>query len=330
MAARFIAAAYADECGLKRVFVSEWIARILATFSFLVSSSPAGFAVANAFEGLSDGLFWAVSRTALFAQTRGKEGATSAFFYAFRNLLIAMGMLAAGWAASSFTFEQILGFLVLAVFISGVFPASYPPDTVPRASPRAIMRKLSPAGRTRAFWLVSLGAVFYSYAIASIATFAPIIMRTQFGFDYWLIGLITAGYSIVYAIAALCGQRLHLAKRAETAIQISLFTLAAIGIYLIPSPLAFSALFLAIATADAFHTLVFEDAMAKVAKKGRVSINVALIVTPSNIASAASIAISGFIAQYAGFGPVFLISAVAFAAHAIINYRVLGPDGRRG
>lgn len=146
-------------------------------------------------------------------------------------------------------------------------------------------------------------------------------MNQQLGYSYFSIGLLFMFYNMIASAITLLTLKTPLNfKRAtvQTAVGlVTTFLLANSGFF-------FPAFLCALAFIRGFSIAFFEHTVAKVAKNSKnVSVDIGLLHVPMRFAEFFSVLAAGFVAQAAGYAPVFAATGIFFAAFSFLSLHVL-------
>lgn len=322
--ARMLFASIADQAGFKPIFIAEWLARVITLAVYALAATPLGFALGKALEGVMYSGFWAVDRTAIFHYAKGKEAETSARFAGLRTLGTALGILAVGWAVAVFPFDYALLGLLAFALVAGAFPLGLGGKVRPSFDVKRTLGALSPLGRRKLFWLTAFAMMLYAFAVYPLLNLvAPIFMRSQLGYGYGVIGTAFALYYLASSVANIAGMRLGLHRTVYTFAQAVIFILGASLLALFGNQL-FVPLFLLLAIGDGISTITYENIVARVSKDSKlVSVDIGWLHAPYRIAEFTGVIAAGFMAEFAGFEYVFLMSGISFVAFSFITWWLL-------
>ena len=325
LVSRVLFAAVADQVGWSHIFLLvNWPATFFSTLIYCVASSLPGFFAGKFVEGLRDASYWAVNRTAIFHLSPNREGREATRNNAVIWLATAVGSAAAGIGIAYAGFSWTLVLLVFASASIGI-PAALlwkiGKKTV-RVESSGILRLLDPRGRGSAFWWASIALMFNSVATYPLLTFLlPVFMDQQLGYSYVVIGGLFMSYNFIASVTTFITLRFSLSLR-RAAFQSTVAILA--SLLLADSGLFFPALLFALAFVRGFGVAFFEHLVAKVAlNRKNVSVDIGLLHVPMRLAEFGSVLVAGFVAQAAGYSPVFAATGVFFAVFSLMAFHQL-------
>jgi MFS family permease len=325
LSVRMLFAALADQIGWAPLFILfNWPATVISTAIYFLANSVPAFLLGKTVEGVKESAYWAINRTAIFSLSPKKEEKEATRINAIIWLATAIGSAAAGIGIAYFGFSSTLGIMLIASAIMGIpaFLLNHAGKRNAKLKIPNVLASLSPRGRDRTFWLVSIVLLFNSLATYPLITLLlPAFMDQQLKYDYVSIGLAFMLYNVVAAIVALGTLKRTLnVKRVVVQSLIGLFAaflLANGGFY-------FPALFLALAVTRGLGIGFFESIIAKVSKNRQtVSVDIGLLHIPTRFAEFASVLSAGFIAQSFGYAPVFVASGIFFTVFSVSSLYIL-------
>ncbi|MGD0646264.1 MAG: MFS transporter [Candidatus Bathyarchaeia archaeon] len=330
LSARLLFAAIADRVGWGHVFaVINWPAAFFSTLIYFLASSTFGFFVGKIVEALRESSYWAANRTAIFSLSPNREEREATRINAVIWFSTAGGSAVAGVGIAYIGFSSTLLVLIFASAVMGVPAlalwkqgAAFSRKT---EKPSRTAVSLSPGGRNRTFWRVSIALLFYSLATYPLITLLlPVFMDQQLRYNYLSIGAAFMLYNVIAALVTLVSLKKPV-NRARALLQsviglVASFLLASSGVY-------FLALFLALAVQRGLGIGFFESIVAKVTKNNpTVSVDIGWLHVPTRLAEFFSVLTAGFVAQYLGYVPVFAASGVAFVGFSILSLGIVKQD----
>ena len=325
LVARLLFAAIADRIGWSHIFLLiNWPATFVSTLIYYVATSLPAFLAGKVVEGLRESSYWAVSRTAIFHLSPKREGDEATRTNAIIWLATAIGSVAAGVGIAYLGFSSTIAILMLAsatvIIPAGLLWKTGMKSPMPKTGSLPAM--LNPKGKGTTFWLVSVTLMFNSLATYPLITLLlPVFMDQQLGYSYFSIGLLFMFYNLIASAITLLTLKTPLNfKRAtvQTAVGlVTTFLLANSGFF-------FPAFLCALAFIRGFSIAFFEHTVAKVAKNSKnVSVDIGLLHVPMRFAEFFSVLAAGFVAQAAGYAPVFAATGIFFAAFSFLSLHVL-------
>jgi MFS family permease len=325
LVARLLFAAIADRIGWARIFLlMNWPTTLLSTAIYYFAASLPAFLAGKFVEGLRDSSYWAVSRTAIFHLSPQREGEEATKTNAVIWLATAAGCALAGFGIAYLGFYSTIAILAFAS-AAIVVPAAMLWKTGNKSlmpKPENMLKLLNPRGKGRTFWLVSLALMLYSFATYPVITLMlPVFMNVKLGYSYLSVGLLFMVYNLIASAVTMVALKWALNfKRAVFQTVVGLIAV----LFLTNSGLFFLSSFLALAFVRGLSIAFFEHSVAKVvAKSKNVSVDIGWLHAPMRIAEFLSVLIAGFSVQTIGFGPVFVITGVFFAAFSFVSFGVL-------
>jgi predicted MFS family arabinose efflux permease len=325
LVARLLIAVFADlRAWANRVYLLlNWPANLLATFMYLVASSPFMFVVGKVFEAVKESSYWAVNRTTIFSLSPKREEKEATRNYAVLLFATAVGSAAAGLGIAYLGFSLTFGVFIVAAGIIG-FPAAllwkhHKQDPVVLFEKR---RPINLRNYGRRFWLVSIAMVFFtlsSYPLLNLLL--PVFMQQQLGYSYVTIGIAYTLFNVVASIIIFASLKFSIGiKRVIFQSSIALFA----SFLLAYLNVAFLGLFLALAVAQGLGQGVFESIVAKTTKnKPSVSADIGLLHVPVRFAEFTSLLYAGFVAQNIGYAPVFFSCGISFVSFSFLALYLL-------
>jgi len=325
--ARLLFAAIADNIGWSQIFLlANWPSTTFATLIYLFSNSVLGFAAGKIVEGLRDSSYWAVNRTAVFALSPNRREHEMTKINGVTWLATAVGSAAAGAGITYVGFSSTLGILTLVSATVGI-PALllwkiWKMPSKPDISLRGFFSRLSPKGKNKDFWVVSVALMFYSFAVYPLITLLlPVFMSKQLGYSYLTIGFWFLVYNLLAAAITFLTVKLQLSLKRSILQSLIGFTVAA---FLANSGMLFPALLCALAFVRGYSIAYFEHSVAKVAKNSsNISVDIGWLHVPMRLAEFSSVLASGFFVQMVGYAPVFAATGVAFVVYSFMTLKIL-------
>ncbi len=325
LVARLLLAAFADRVGWSQIFLAvNWPANVFATLIYYVAASLPAFLAGKVMEGLRDSSYWAVNRTAIFSLSPNREGQEATRTNAIIWLATAIGSAAAGWSIAYLGFSSTILFLTAASFVI-IFPAAllWKVGRENKKPEKTRVRSLfNPRGRSRTFWWVSVALMFNSLATYPLVTLLlPVFMDQQMGYSYLLIGVLFMLYNIIASATTFLTLKTPLTL--ERAVIQSIIALIA-SIFLAEAGMFFPALLFALAFVRGFSVAFFEHIVAKIAKSSKnISVDIGWLHVPMRLAEFSSVLTAGFVAQLAGYTPVFAATGVFFVVFSFMSLQLL-------
>jgi MFS family permease len=328
LVARLIFAAIADYVGWSHVFaLINWPSTLFSCVIYYFASSLPVFALGKVLESLRESSYWAVSRTAIYNLSPKKAGNEATRNNATIWFGTAIGGAIAGLSLGLLGFNSTLGLLILISFLIGIpslmlWKSS---SKVPITKVSYIFAPLDPRGRPRIFWLVSIAIMFNSLSIYPLITLLlPAFMAQQLSYDYLTIGTLFMLYNAISALSTYVTS-----KQALNFKRVILLSVLSVGgsLFLAGSNTLFVLCLLILAFTRGYGISFFEYTVLKVSKDNtNLCVDIGLLHVPMRIAEFASLMSIGFIVQYVGYVPVFLVTGVflavyAFLCLAILNYK---------
>jgi MFS family permease len=328
LVARLMFAAIADQVGWSHIFLLvNWPATFLATVIYYVANSLSVFFAGKVMEGLRDASYWAVNRTAIFHLSPKREGREATRNNAVIWLATAIGGAVAGLGIAFAGFSWTLVVLMITSASIGV-PAGMlwktgKKSTKPQTN---LLKLLDPRGKSSAFWWASIALMFNSIATYPLVTLLlPAFMDQQLGYSYILTGVLFMLYNVVSSLTTFLTLKAALSFR-RAVIQSAVALVA--SILLAGSGLFFPALLFALAFARGFGVAFFEHLVHKVAKDSQnVCVDIGWLHVPMRFAEFGSVLSAGFVAQEAGYAPVFAAMGVFFAVFSFMSLHQLRMQG---
>ena len=325
---RLLLAAFADRVGWSHIFLLvNWPANVFSTLIYYFAASLPGFLAGKVMEGFRDASYWAVNRTAIFNLAPNHREREATKNNAIIWLATAVGSAAAGLGIAYFGFSPTILFLMVASLAIGI-PASMlwkagrnsrNPETQP------VLSLLSPRGKGRTFWWVSIALMFNGLATYPLMTLLlPAFMDQQMGYSYSTIGLLFMFYNVIASVTTFVTLKAPLTVR-RAVIQSTIALVS--SVFLAASGMLFPAFFLALAFVRGFSVAFFEYNVAKVVKNSKnVSADIGWLHVPMRLSEFLSVLMAGYLAQTLGYAPVFAATGVFFVVFSFMSLRVLGNE----
>ncbi|MBI4399620.1 MFS transporter [Candidatus Micrarchaeota archaeon] len=323
MASRAIFAAVADQIGFRIFFIIQWVTTTSALIFYMFSNSIAFFLLGKISEGLRDGSFWSVNRTAIFYHHRNNEGIAAARFSSIRRVGYALGMLAAGLGLAYLSYNYLILALIFVSMLMGVAAFRLKDKGFGKVNISKTVELLKISNKSKIFWEASV-AMFFAGILWTFVTFVlPIYMRSELSLSFDVIGSAFAAYYLIASGATYLGIKFKFSHFNATIAQLLLFGGAAFLIPIAGAQIFFLLLFL-LAVGDGISLIIFEEVVATVTKgKSSVSTDISYLHVPSRIAEFLSFSLFGYIIQSFGYSIVFIITAISFVIFSLISYRIL-------
>lgn len=319
---RVVFAAIADQIGWSPIFLLNSINLTLATLMYLYAKSSFEFAIGKIFEGFAISAFWAVSRTATYILSPGKEARESTKIIAIASIGGAVGGVLTGFIMSMMNIN--MAFIILTIIsIIQIYPAILLwriGINKNKLNLLKILKALNPKGKGQKFWYVSL-----IMAINSLSRYPlfhlvlPVYMAKELKYNYIEIGIITMLYQLTSSITIYATIKLPL-NLMRAIIQSIIYFIACVSI---PSTLnILPIMIMVMAFADGLGARFYETIIAKVTKNKRetLSIDIGILHVPMRIFESTALIIFGFIIEIFDYGIVFLISGLAYVLYSIQSY----------
>ena len=325
---RLLLAAFADRAGWSHIFLLvNWPANVFSTIIYYFAVSLPGFLAGKVMEGFRDASYWAVNRTAIFNLAPNHREREATRNNAVIWLATAVGSAAAGLGIAYLGFSPTILFLMLTSLAIGI-PASMLWSVGrrnPKPGAKPVLTLLSPRGRGRIFWWVSIALMFNGLATYPLVTLLlPAFMDQQMGYSYSTIGLLFMLYNVIASATTVITLKTPLTVR-RAVIQ-SVIALVA-SVFLAVSGMLFPAFFFALAFVRGFSVAFFEYNVAKVVKNSKnVSADIGWLHVPMRLSEFLSVLIAGYLTQTLGYAPVFAATGVFFVVFSLMSLKVLGNE----
>ena len=321
---RLFFSAIADYIGWSHVFLLiNWPSTFLSCIIYYFASSLPAFAFGKFVESLRESSYWAVSRTAIYHLSPKKAGNEATKNNATIWIATAFGGGAAGLGIASLGFNSTIA--VLAIISTGIgipaFMLWKSSSTIPIPKTAHILSPLKPKGRTRTFWFVSIAIMFNSLAIYPLTTLLlPAFMSQQLGYDYITIGVLFMLYNAISAIVTYLTVKYSLDFARATALTV----VSVAASFFLGWSTFFIICLLALAFVRGYGIGFFEHTVLKVAKDSKnLSVDIGLLHVPMRIAEFSSIISAGFLVQYLGYMPIFLVTGIFFGVYCFLSLFIL-------
>jgi hypothetical protein len=190
------------------------------------------------------------------------------------------------------------------------------PETKP------VLSLLSPKGKGRTFWWVSIALMFNGLATYPLMTLLlPAFMDQQMGYSYSTIGLLFMVYNVIASVTTFITLRTPLTVR-RAVIQSVIAVVS--SVLLAASGMFFPAFFFALAFVRGFSVAFFEYNVAKVVRNSKnVSADIGWLHVPMRLSEFSSVLIAGYLAQTLGYAPVFAATGVFFVIFSFMSLKLL-------
>lgn len=325
LATRLLFAAVADQIGWSHIFMLvNWPATLVSTAIYYFAASLPAFLTAKVGEGLRDASYWAVTRTAIFHLSPKREGIEATRNYAIIWLATAVGSAATGVGIAYLGFSSTTLVLIMVSGAIGI-PAALLWKTGKKSikpEDGTILRRLSPKGRSKAYWWVAIALLFNSLATYPLVTLLlPAFMDQQMGYTYTVTGLLYMLYNLVASLTTFSTLKAKLSLKRATVQSVVALSAA---VFLAFSGVLFPAFLLALAFARGLGIAFFEHCVAKVSKDSKnISVDIGWLHAPMRLGEFSSVLAAGIIVQAVGYAPVFAATGVFFAIFSFIALRQL-------
>jgi MFS family permease len=325
LVARLLFAAIADYIGWSHLFLLiNWPTAVASIICYYFASSIFIFMLGKFAEGLRESAYWAVIRTGIYSLAGKNVEYEATKNNAIIWLASAVGAAAAGMLIAYAGFSITIAVIVVVSLVIVVPAVMLWKSSVESPLPKTtrLFTSLNAKGRTRLFWLVSIALMFNSLAVYPTMTLLlPVFMDQELGYSYPVIGFLFMLFNIIAAAVTFITlkQPLNL-RRAAFLTSISLVASSLLAF----SGVFFAGLFLALAFVRGYGIGFFEHIIVKAAKDSKnLSVDIGFLHAPMRIAEFSSVLIAGFVVQFLGYGPLFVITGICSGVYAFLSLRIL-------
>ena len=163
--------------------------------------------------------------------------------------------------------------------------------------------------------------MFNSLAIYPLTTLLlPAFMSQQLAYNYITIGVLFMLYNAISAIATYLTVKYSLNFARATALTV----ISIVASFFLGWSTFFIACLLALAFVRGYGIGFFEHTVLKVAKDSKnLSVDIGLLHVPMRIAEFSSILSAGFLVQYLGYMPIFLVTGIFFGVYCFLSLFIL-------
>ena len=317
VAVRLASAAAADAFGERLFYTLNALSNFLQAPIYFLSSGALGFGIGKVVDGARESFIWAVNRSSIMHAAPGRKHYAMGGLVSGRAVYFAIGSLAIGALFPLGGYNLLLA-LVAAIGIAMAAISLKVKDTPDRAKIR--LSHLHFLGRERRFYetagALTVGSAVYS---AILYFLLPLFFKLA-GFSLSEIGLLYAGYFLLFGVVLNYISHTGIPGRKAALIGALAFAVSLCGIGFAPRGVM-PYFFLLMAVGDAHLGLLWEEAIYLQAKgSSRRSTEIAMLHTPGMLAVFAVSCVSGFVVEGFGFVPIFVLGAlseVAFGAWCV-------------
>ncbi len=322
---RVISASFADQIGFKKFFTLNGLANFLHIAIFWIANNPLLYAFGKIGEGWKNAFIWAVNRSSVITTSKHEHVYRGNSKINFARLLgLAAGSIAVGITIAKFSFGGVFAIcLVFSIAIVLLSLLLKKDGSIKSFNFKATLKKLDLRNKSPLFKRTSIAMIFQTIATATLTGFALPIFLENKGLAFETIGLLFAGYYLINAAVIFIAIKMEFSAKKILNLQIAFFSIGAIGLIFAQNDLIFIPL-LIMAAGDSLGGIIFEMIVANAAKGSKsVSVDVGWLHVPSHIGNSLGIFFGGFIIQFFGFSPLFIICAISFAIYTFLGKKII-------
>jgi len=319
---RVIFASIADQVGWSPLFLINTMSMTTSTMIYSIAKSPLEFAIGKVFEGISMSAYWAVSRTATYELSPGREASEATRVIAMVSIGGAIGGAVTGLVMNMINVDAAFPVLMVVSTIQ-VYPVILLWKSGLKSGRLNMMKALKALdlrGRSIRFWYISMIMAINSlsrYPLFSMIL--PVYMAKTLGYDYMGIGFMTTIYSFISSLTIYLTLKKPLnIVRAVT--QSIIYLLACVGITLSANLLPI--LIIIMAFADGLGAKFYESIIVKATRNRHetISVDIGILHIPMRLFESTALIIFGLIVEILGYNAVFIISGLAYISFSILSY----------
>ena len=332
---RMAFAIVADRMGWDKLFTLNAVLYPLTGLSFFFSSSVPGFFAGKFLEGVRNASIVAVSRTAAL-DSSGRNSRVTASLYSFTSIAEAAGKLVTGIVLAFLSLSNALLFFAIAS-AAMVWPAIKMKGTfIPHAYSKEAksLNSLDPRTKKPFFQKVFLPIALLGISQALVMDFILPLFLDERGLLFWDVALHIALFSLVSGVVSLLILRgkINIPQSRMVHVQLVVGVSALVVMPFVSRELLAPAIVL-LGIADGIVRVVFESlVVGSVTSSHTLSIDLGLLHLPFHYARSIALFSAGFIAVYAGYSGVFILSAIFFLAYSLaigrLYYEGISKDKR--
>ncbi|MBI5177524.1 MFS transporter [Candidatus Micrarchaeota archaeon] len=310
---------FADSKGAGKLFLLNAILFPINGLVFLFSYSVPFFLLGKFIEGLRSASLVAVGRSIAFNAIRRDSSVTTAL-YALSSVSTAMGMLAVGVALAFLSLSD--GLLLFSILSLAMFHSALRMKGVPAREVRKLEKPsafLDWRFKPPVFRKVMLAMTLLAVNDALIFAYVLPLFLNFKGLDFRGVGLHLGAFALVSGVVSLflVANRKHTDMRKLLSCQLVVGTLGFAVLPFAGLSLLLPAIIL-LAVGDGITRVLFEGIVLKaVAGSKLLSIDIGILHMPFHFVRAAALLAAGFLVNWFGFQPVFLLAAAFFAAYSL-------------
>jgi len=319
---RVIFAAIADQVGWSPLFLINTMSMTTSTMIYSIAKSPLEFAIGKVFEGISMSAYWAVSRTATYELSPGREASEATRVIAMVSIGGAIGGAVTGLVMNMINVDAAFPVLMVVSTIQ-VYPVVLLWKSGLKSGRLNMMKALKALdlrGRSIRFWYISMIMAINSLSRYPLFNMIlPVYMAKTLGYDYMGIGFMTTIYSFTSSLTIYLTLKKPLnIVRAVT--QSIIYLLACVGITLSANLLPI--LIIIMAFADGLGAKFYESIIVKATRNRHetISVDIGILHIPMRLFESTALIIFGLIVEILGYNAVFIISGLAYISFSILSY----------
>ena len=319
---RVIFAAIADQVGWSPLFLVNTMSMATATMIYCIAKSPLEFAIGKVFEGISMSAYWAVSRTATYELSPGREASEATKVIATVSIGGAIGGATTGLVMSMINVDAAFPLLTAVSIIQ-----AYPIILLWRSGLKSgklnivkALKALDLRGRSIGFWYTSLIMAINSLSRYPLFNMIlPVYMAKMLGYDYMGIGFMTTIYNLTSSLTIYLTLKKPL-NIARAVTQSIIYFLACIG--MTRSTNLLPILMMVMAFADGLGAKFYESIIVKAVRNRdeTISVDIGILHIPMRMFESTALIIFGLIVEILGYNAAFIISGLAYISFSILSY----------
>jgi MFS family permease len=319
---RVIFAAIADQIGWSPIFLVNTISMTTATIIYSIAKSPLEFAIGKIFEGITMSAYWAVSRTATYELSPGRETSEATRVIATVSIGGAIGGATTGLLMNMINVDAAFPILT-AISTIQLYPTILLWKTGLKSGRLNILKALKALdlrGRNLKFWYTSIIMAINSLSRYPLFNMIlPVYMAKILGYDYMGIGFMTAIYNITSSLTIYLTLNKPL-NVARAITQSTVYFIACIGIAKYTNLLPI--LMIVMAFADGLGAKFYEAIIVKATRNRHetISVDIGVLHIPMRIFESTALIIFGLIVEILGYDAAFIISGLAYISFSILSY----------
>ncbi len=314
---RLLFASIADFLGVKRFFILNALAGSLCNLIYAFTPGLSGYAVGKIFEGINSASIWAVNRTALKSLSKERDPSVdSARINTIRIFAYSFATLGAGFLLGLISFEGTFLLLAALGVVNLVISFFTREIQFPKGRPSLgqVLSQLDFREKPQVIITSSIVMGIASFGGALLFRLVLPIFMDSVGFTYLEIGLVLTlhwlfrGFSVFSTV-----KRLPMRENAIIGSVLIFLPLIVFPFASAPVAMILAALFgLGMGSVEVlWEKMIFHATRGSKA----VSSDISLVQVAPTLGSIIALAIGGFMIDWFGYPPLFILSAICYVAY---------------